>query len=176
MEELQAIEMLREVMLGEQAIPQKSAQEKKAKPKGETVTYESKAKGNNITPKPEPAALPNDEPAYITNDDDITNITTSQKRRSRRVRQQLAKQGNQGPQLIAAAAIKQANEQAYNAFFAAAVLDEETGESLEYRDLIKKYKYKKVWNTSFANELGRLAQGIREVKGTNMIHFTAKSS
>ena len=46
---------------------------------------------------------------------------------------------------------------------------------MEYRDLIKKYKYKKVWNTSFANELGRLAEGIREVKGISTIHFTAKT-
>jgi hypothetical protein len=39
-----------------------------------------------------------------------------------------------------------------------AVLARETGELLEYRGLMKSEKYKKVWNTSSANEFGRLAQ------------------
>ena len=43
------------------------------------------------------------------------------------------------------------------------VLDNETGESLEYCQLLQlchhpKYKY--VWNTSYSNELGRLCQGV----------------
>ena len=40
------------------------------------------------------------------------------------------------------------------------VLDNETGESLEYRQLRRHPKYKKVWNTSYSNELGRLFQGF----------------
>ena len=43
---------------------------------------------------------------------------------------------------------------------AAAVLDEETGELLEYRHLIKRPKTKAVWGYSFGNEIGRLAQGM----------------
>ena len=59
--------------------------------------------------------------------------------------------------------------------FAVSVIDEDTGESMEYRDLIKKYKYREVWNTSFVNELRRLAQVIRDVKGTITIFFIQKS-
>ena len=33
------------------------------------------------------------------------------------------------------------------------------GKSLEYRKLIKKPIYKKVWNNPMRNEIGRLAQG-----------------
>ena len=32
-------------------------------------------------------------------------------------------------------------------------------------------KYQDVWATSFANELGRVAQGIRDGGGTNTIMF-----
>ena len=47
------------------------------------------------------------------------------------------------------------------------VIDPCTGKSLEYWDLIKDPKTKAMWDRSFANELGWLAQGVgtRE-KGT----------
>ena len=59
---------------------------------------------------------------------------------------------------------------------AAAVLDEETGELLEYRHLIKKPKVREQWGYSFGNEIGRLAQGMpgRNI-GTNTIFFINKS-
>ncbi len=41
-----------------------------------------------------------------------------------------------------------------------AILDEETGKSLEFRQIIKLDKYQEIWMKSFANKLGRLAQGI----------------
>ena len=44
------------------------------------------------------------------------------------------------------------------------VLDEETGHSLESRQLQKNPKYQKNWNESYSNELFRLCQGIS--KGT----------
>ena len=50
-------------------------------------------------------------------------------------------------------------------------IDETTGKSLEYRDLIKDPKLREIWAKSFANELGRLAQGIRDIIGTDTIHF-----
>jgi hypothetical protein len=56
-----------------------------------------------------------------------------------------------------------------------AVLDPDTGESLEYKQLISRNKYKTIWTKSFANELGRLAQGIRDVEGTNTIFFIPKA-
>jgi hypothetical protein len=38
--------------------------------------------------------------------------------------------------------------------FAYAVVDPDTGQSMEYRHLIKQAKMKDKWTTSFANELG----------------------
>ena len=40
------------------------------------------------------------------------------------------------------------------------VLDAETGKLLEHRQLRQHAKYKEVWDTSYANELGRLCQGV----------------
>lgn len=55
---------------------------------------------------------------------------------------------------------------------AGAVMDAETGEMMEYRHLIRKDKYKKVWGHSFGNEIGRLAQGMPgRVEGTNTFFF-----
>ena len=44
----------------------------------------------------------------------------------------------------------------------------------EYRQL-QKGKDKTIWQRSFSNELGRLAQGIRDIKGTNCISFIPHS-
>jgi hypothetical protein len=51
------------------------------------------------------------------------------------------------------------------------VLDPKTGEKQEYCHLIKQPESIDTWNRSFANELGRLAQGIRDQQGTNTILF-----
>ena len=45
---------------------------------------------------------------------------------------------------------------------AQAVLDPSSGEFLEHCQLQKDPRYKTVWDTSYANELGRLCQGIGE--------------
>ena len=56
------------------------------------------------------------------------------------------------------------------------VLDPETGQLLEYRQLLRHPKYKDAWNISAANEFGRLAQGIKgRVKATDTIKFIRKS-
>ena len=56
------------------------------------------------------------------------------------------------------------------------VLDDESGKTLEHWQLRHHPKYKDVWDTSYANELGRLCQGIgtdpttpskQRVAGTN---------
>jgi hypothetical protein len=52
-----------------------------------------------------------------------------------------------------------------------AIVDPVTGESMEYRQLIKKEETRTLWTKSFANELGRLAQGIPDVPGTDTIKF-----
>ena len=49
-----------------------------------------------------------------------------------------------------------------------------SGVAQEYRHLIKGPE-RKIWERSFAKELGQLAQGIREVKGKNMVMFVPKS-
>ena len=49
-----------------------------------------------------------------------------------------------------------------------------TGVPQEYRHLCKGPDHK-IWKRSFANELGQLAQGIRNIKGTDTIHFIPKS-
>ena len=50
--------------------------------------------------------------------------------------------------------------------------DDETGEYLNYRQLMRHPKHKKIWNTFSANEFGRLAQGVGgRVKPTNTIFF-----
>ena len=56
-----------------------------------------------------------------------------------------------------------------------AVLDQETGELLEYRRLLKHPRFKEVWNRSAADEFGRLAQGIGgRIKGTDTVRFIHK--
>ena len=56
------------------------------------------------------------------------------------------------------------------------VMDVETGEIIEFRKFRKYPKHKSIWDTSYANELGRLCQGggknpanplMQRVKGTN---------
>ena len=59
--------------------------------------------------------------------------------------------------------------------FIGAVVDDDTGDVLEYRHLIKSATHRAVWQRSFANELGRLFQGVRDVKGTNTCFFIAKT-
>jgi hypothetical protein len=56
-----------------------------------------------------------------------------------------------------------------------AVYDPETGSQLEYRKLIRHPKYQKIWSHSAANEFGRLAQGIRNIPGTDTIKFIHKT-
>ena len=56
-----------------------------------------------------------------------------------------------------------------NEVFAGAIIDNETGKYLEFCHLINMDKYGDIWMKRFANELGRLAQGIRDVSDTDTI-------
>jgi hypothetical protein len=65
---------------------------------------------------------------------------------------------------------------------ACAVIDEETGKSMEYRDLLKDPKHQETWSRAAANEFGRLfngvgknAEGTQRVKGTNTCYWIRKS-
>jgi hypothetical protein len=61
--------------------------------------------------------------------------------------------------------------------FAYAVVDPDTGVSMEYKQLMQHPKTKSKWTHSFANELGRLAQGVGDrLKGTETIFFIPVSA
>ena len=54
------------------------------------------------------------------------------------------------------------------------IIDDETGELIEFIHLIKRDKYKNTWVKYLANDLGCLAQGVVErVKGIETIFFLA---
>ena len=56
-----------------------------------------------------------------------------------------------------------------------AVLDDNTGELMEYRHLIRHPAYKEIWTKSMGKEIGRLAQGLDGVvEGTDTLDFIAK--
>jgi hypothetical protein len=52
-----------------------------------------------------------------------------------------------------------------------AVLDMNTGKLMEMKHLLVNPKYKDLWGKSYTKELGRLAQGVPGVTGTNTIKF-----
>ena len=56
------------------------------------------------------------------------------------------------------------------------IYDADTGEYLNYRQLMRSPKHKAIWSKSSANEFGRLANGLKDgrVKGTNTIKFIRK--
>lgn len=55
---------------------------------------------------------------------------------------------------------------------AMAVMDEDSGKMLNYRQLMRHPKFKRAWSKSSANEFGRLAQGVGgRVKGTDTMRF-----
>jgi hypothetical protein len=56
--------------------------------------------------------------------------------------------------------------------FAASVIDPETGQAMEYRELIRNPATKTVWQRSAANEFDRLCDGCTgRVNGTNTMRF-----
>jgi hypothetical protein len=66
-------------------------------------------------------------------------------------------------------------QQLNNQHFLHTVVDPVAGASTEYLHLICDPETKDVWEHSCANEFGQLAQGIRDIKGTDTITFIHKS-
>jgi hypothetical protein len=62
------------------------------------------------------------------------------------------------------------NEHYLTSHNANAVYDAISNSYLEYRDLIKTSEAP-IWKTSFGNELGRLSQGYKSIRGKDTIHF-----
>eukprot|EP00957_Ditylum_brightwellii_P205938 15346074-Ditylum_brightwellii.AAC.1 len=58
--------------------------------------------------------------------------------------------------------------------FTGAVVDEETGKAMEYRNLINSEKYRAVWSKAMVKELDQLAQGKCRQKGMDTIKFIKK--
>jgi hypothetical protein len=57
------------------------------------------------------------------------------------------------------------------------VINEDTGASLEYRNLTKDDSRFTVWNKAAANEFGRLAQGVGDrIEGSNTIFFIPRQA
>ena len=58
---------------------------------------------------------------------------------------------------------------------AEAVLDEETGDMLAYRQLIRHPENQELWGAQHGKEIGRLAQGLQGiVEGTDTIEFITR--
>ena len=56
-----------------------------------------------------------------------------------------------------------------------AIVDDETGKELNYRQLSKHPKYQKIWKKYFSNKLGRLSQGAEgKVEGTYIMLFVSQ--
>ena len=92
---------------------------------------------------------------------------------ARRTRSQTA---NMASAITPAQAAKQIYPAKFLQSLSMPVLGKTSGQSLQYRQLRKHPKFAHIWNTSYANELGRLFQGIgkgskgprqNRVEGTN---------
>jgi hypothetical protein len=59
-------------------------------------------------------------------------------------------------------------------YFIRAIIDNKTGNMLKYCHLVKKESTHALWETSFANKIGQLFQGIWHLKGTNTCFFICK--
>ena len=58
---------------------------------------------------------------------------------------------------------------------AGTVLDEETGDLLEYHQLIQHPEHQDLWGAQHGKEIGRLAQGLPGiVEGTDTIEFISR--
>ena len=62
-----------------------------------------------------------------------------------------------------------------NPYFSGSIIDDDTGKSLEFCELIKMDKYHTVWMKNFSDEIGRLVKDIWDIPGTNTICFICRS-
>ena len=58
--------------------------------------------------------------------------------------------------------------------FLQAIINDTTGEPLEFWHLIQSLKYKHIWEMALVNELVHLSQGIWNLPGTDTINFIHK--
>jgi hypothetical protein len=114
------------------------------------------------------------EPKYIAQDDSIAARLKARKADARHA--STTKVAAAADESIAERLLRRKRQIANSIETAFPVLDPETGQLLEYRQLLRHPKFKEAWNISAANEFGRLAQGIKgRVKATDTIRFIRKS-
>ena len=107
------------------------------------------------------------EPKYVTQPED--SIAARMKARKAASTTKVAAANDES---IAERVLRRRREIANSIEKAFPVLDPETGQLLEYRQLLRHPKFKDAWNISAANEFGRLAQGIKgRVKATDTIKY-----
>ena len=114
-------------------------------------------------PRVNPKKYPVQEPVgrctrsqYQTSEQPIARRTRSQLKQSLTVTPAQAAQHKLPKELLALCCTPETSLD----HLAMSVLDPETGNTMEYRQLRRHPKYKKIWETSYCNELGRLFQGI----------------
>ena len=198
MDKLATIELLRSELLGEKmTLPPNSMQTQKARQSAIPLSLIAVAAPKPTAPIEDP--IPDLDAAYISDDGGCK--ATPPRTRARRSRRRIAqkhqdeynkihriaflaalnldltiKENRPTQGLVGANLHLQLSEQAYAQHIVGAVIDNYTGEQLEYQDLVKKEKCRDTWIKSLANELGRLAQGVCGIKGTDTIFFILKSA
>ena len=128
-----------------------------------------------VTSSPKPVARPTPilkEPKYIADSESVADRVKQRRARTPIVP---APQANDDHSSVAERVAARRRNKEPPTDVVLSVLDQETGELLEYRALLKHPRFKKEWNRSAADEFGRLAQGIEgRVKGTDTIRFIHK--
>ena len=146
---------------------------------------ESEKMEEAVTPKPSAStqSLPQFIETEEENEDNLANspaMRTRTKTAARTITQDIlmhvAETTTRGNEISAKSAASRKYPLQFLCDYANAVLDDETGEMMEYRHLIKNPKYREAWGRSFGNEIGRLAQGMPgRVTGTETIFFIHKT-
>jgi hypothetical protein len=132
----------------------------------------------NFTENPTPRVPDNPMPPIITQDDEEETSITIPRRYSKRIRGSIATDAllavleMSNTTLSPSQLSKRQFPLTFLCEFAGAVMHEDTGELLEYRQLVKIPKYRDKWSQAFGKEIGRLAQGLEGVvEGTNTWFF-----
>eukprot|EP00804_Cyclotella_cryptica_P006014 CCRYP_000255-RA/>CCRYP_000255-RA protein AED:0.25 eAED:0.25 QI:0/0/0/1/1/1/2/0/796 len=173
-DELQAIQNLRDLITGAASSLNNTppSTESISTIIKETATSITPTLTNLVSPDPSPQPLQSATPTRVPNQPTVIPFEEHEYTPSDppTPRYNLRSQSN-----IVLSAIAMIGEAQARGMTVAAVIDNDTGDSLEYRHLIKHPKYKEIWSRSYANELGRLTDGIRDIPGTKTMQYIRKS-
>eukprot|EP00804_Cyclotella_cryptica_P012506 CCRYP_017700-RA/>CCRYP_017700-RA protein AED:0.42 eAED:0.36 QI:0/0/0/1/0.66/0.25/4/0/397 len=174
-DELQAIQNLRDLITGAASSLNNTppSTESISTIIKETATSITPTLTNLVSPDPSPQPLQSATPTRVPNQPTVIPFEEHEYTPSdppRPPRYNLRSQSN-----IVLSAIAMIGEAQARGMTVAAVIDNDTGDSLEYRHLIKHPKYKEIWSRSYANELGRLTDGILHPKKSDIPKNRLKS-